>query len=554
MPHVTTGPLAGTSPGRYALQVVPEGRSVAANARLIGAITFGSRVLGLARESIAASAFGAGPVWSAFTIAFTIPNLFRKLFGEGALSAAFIPIYARLHATPGRERAAQRFAAQGTNLLVATLAVITVAVEIVLISLILSGIGRDDHRLAMGLTAIMLPYVVFVCGAAFLGGFLNVHGRFAAPAAASVLLNLCLIAAIGGCAVFFDLSLEIERIRATYAVGGAVVVSGVLQVLLLWPSLKASGYRFLPTTGAWSRRTRQMVRIGLPVAFSAAVLQIGVLLDKGIAFFLAAEPEAVPGGWTPMAAGAAARLNWAQYVYQFPLGVFAIALATAVFPALARDAKFDAGRNDSFRQTLRRGIESAVFLGIPASLGLVLVATDAVRVLFERGRFTTEDTQLVATSVAVYSAAVWAFALQQIVNRAYYALQETTVPLRWAMYNLAINVAIELPLIWLLPRGWGEVGMPVGTFASFAIQSLWMMLLLNHRLGGIGLGQSIRPVAIMLLATGAMVAACWPIRWIGDDSTAWSALRLGVTMVTGAGVYFAITAATGVLRLPRRGK
>ncbi len=270
----------------------------------------------------------------------------------------------------------------------------------------------------------------------------------------------------------------------------------------------------MPAAGIWTRRTRQMIRIGLPVALSAAVLQIGVLLDKGIAFVLAAEVGVEPSAVTPMTAGAAARLNWAQFLYQFPLGVFAIALATAVFPALAREAKADDGRNDAFRHTLRRGIESALYIGLPASAGLVLVATDATRVLFERGRFTAGDTTLVAMSVAIYSAAVWAFALQQIVNRAYYALQETRLPLIWAGWNLAINLAVELPLIWLLPRGYGEIGMPIGTFVSFAIQVVWMTRSLDRRLDGIGLGKSVKPLAVMMLATAAMVVVCLPVRLI----------------------------------------
>ena len=216
--------------------------------------------------------------------------------------------------------------------------------------------------------------------------------------------------------------------------------------------------------------------------------------------------------WTPLATGAAARLNWAQFLYQFPLGVFAIALATAIFPTLSRVASAGAGRNDVFRDGVRRGIEAALYIGLPASAGLVLVSLDATKVLFERGRFTPFDTRLVAMSVAIYAAAIWAFSVQQILNRAYYALQETRVPLVWAGVNLAINLAVELPLIWLLPRPWGEVGLAVGTLISFTIQAIVMTWLLSRRVGGLGLRQSVRPIGVMVLATTVMVLVCLPLR------------------------------------------
>ena len=258
-------------------------------------------------------------------------------------------------------------------------------------------------------------------------------------------------------------------------VAGAVLVSGVLQVAMLLPGLRSAGVRIAPSAGVRSPRTRRMVQLGIPVALSAAVLQVSVLLDRSLAFFLADESGGAMAGMTPLAAGAASRLGWAQFLYQFPLGVFAIALATAIFPSLSRDAAIDDGRNDAFRQTVRRGVEAALFIGLPASAGLLIVSHDATRVLFERGRFTPFDTRLVATSVGVYSLAIWAFSLQQIVNRAYYALHETRLPMLWAGGNLAINLAVELPLIWLLPRPWGEVGMACGTLLSFAVQSLAML-------------------------------------------------------------------------------
>ena len=531
-------------------------RNFLSHAKLIGVITLGSRLLGLGREVLAAAAFGAGPVWSAFTFAFTIPNLFRKLFGEGALSAAFIPLYARGLEASEKADDNRRFAQGSVNLLVVMLTAIVLVGEVGLGIAWLSGIERSDYRLAVVLTAIMLPYVVLICGAAFLGGILNVHEKFAAPAAASVLLNLCLIVAIVGGAFAFDLSNDAGRTAATKWLALAVVISGVLQVAMLLPGLRSVGFGFDPRAPMLTPATKKMLALSLPVALSAGVLQISVLLDKGIAFFLAAPEGVAPGGLFPMLAGAAARLSWAQFLYQFPLGVFAIALATAIFPKLSRDAAQNDGKNDAFRDGLRRGIEAALYIGLPASAGLVLVSTDATRVLFERGLFTPSDTRLTAMSVAVYSAAVWAFSVQQILNRAYYALHDTRTPLVWSAINLGLNVLIELPLLWLLPRPWGEVGMAAGTLVSFSIQAFAMTWLLSRRLDGIGLRRSLRPVGVMLLATAAMVAACLLLRllpwWPEGASTTASALRLGAVMVVGAGIYFAMTRVSEIAKTQRR--
>src|SRR5687768_13147160 len=191
--HAVPLPIDANDPGPAAARKPP--RSFVAHAKLIGAITLVSRILGMARESVAANYFGAGAVWSAFTVAFTIPNLFRKLFGEGALSAAFIPLYAQA-VKDHHPQQARTFATASVNLLVAILVALTVLGEIVLIGMIFAMDMRPDRLLAVKLTAIMLPYVLLVCGTAFLGAILQVHRRFAATAAAPILLNLCLIAAI----------------------------------------------------------------------------------------------------------------------------------------------------------------------------------------------------------------------------------------------------------------------------------------------------------------------------------------------------------------------
>jgi putative peptidoglycan lipid II flippase len=533
-------------------RVPAHARSFVSHAKLIGFLTFVSRLLGLARESIAAAYFGSGAVYSAFQFAFTIPNLFRKLLGEGALSAAFIPLYAQSVKNEPRD-VANDFAAASVNLLCGILLALTVWGEVILLAIV--GFWGHaipwDYLLAAKLTMIMLPYVMLVCGTAFLGSILQVHDRFAAITFTAVVSNLCLIIAMVAAARLLDLSSDAGQVAAVRWLSFAVLISGGIQLVTLLPSLRAAGFRFRAIFHVLTPHVRRMLVMTVPVALGAAVLQISVLLDKAIAFMLSAGPGRAAFelfGHTiryPMAEGATQRLNWAQFMYQFPLGVFAIALATAIFPKLSEGA-FDTNR-DQFRGILRRGIEASLFIGLPASLGLVLVSTPAVRLLFERGEFTYADTVLVARSTALYSGAIWAFSLQQILNRAYYALHDTTTPLILALVNLLLNLAIELPLLW---TPLAESGMAMGTLIAFSIQAVVMVWMLDRQVGGVGLRQSLAPVGKMLIATAAMGVACVAIRAMpfypsGESKPIWLC-QLIVLIGVGGLAYFAACAAMGM--------
>lgn len=540
-------------------------RSFVSHAKLIGALTLISRILGMARESVAAAFFGPAG-WSAFTVAFTIPNLFRKLFGEGALSAAFIPLYAQAvkkqeSAAADQQYSAAEFANASVNLLVAILVVLTILGELILLAIGLWWPMPAEKLLAVKLTAIMLPYVLLVCGTAFLGSILQVHKRFGAVAAVPILLNLSLIVAIVLAAQFLDLSSDAGQTRGVIWLSVSVLIAGVLQVLALVPSLRAVGFRFRPVLHFWTPPIQRMLKMSVPVAIGAGVLQLSVMIDRGLAWFLAA-PEGDTHfsllGMTlryPLIEGAAARLNWAQYLYQFPLGVFAIALATAIFPSLSDDA-LETDR-ERFRQVLRHGIEAALFIGLPASIGLILVREPAVALLFERGNFTSEDTYWVALATGFYAAAIWAFSLQQILNRAYYALHDTLTPLVLSIVTLVVNLVVELPLMW---TGLREAGMAAGTAVSFSLQAIVMIYLLSRRVGGMGLRTSIAPITKMIVASGVMLAVCLIVPQIPgypEGTTKLDrAMQLVVIVAAGSLSYFGACAAMGihVLQhiLPRR--
>ena len=559
-----------TAPIPLPIDSAPPARSFVAHAKLIGGLTLVSRFFGLGREIVAAHYLGTGWVGSAFAAAFAVPNLFRKLFGEGALSAAFIPLYAQQVRTKSAGDA-NAFAVAAVNLLVAILVGLTVLGEGVIGGLLLWGRLRSawggqamlsDLVLTLRLAAVMLPYVLLICGGAFLSGILQVHKRFGVPAATPIILNAVQIVVllIGAHAIHLGgrsvgPAVEAKQVRLAYALGSFVLVAGAMQVAVLLPSLRAAGFRWRVVPHFWTPAVRAMLVRSLPVAVGAGVLQLSVLLDKSIALLLMQGVDkhdqlvttfAVLGRAVrcPMEIGALKRLDLAQFLYQFPLGIFAIALATAIFPGLSADA-LDHDR-ERFRAVLRQGIRASLWEGLPASLGLILVAGPTTKLLFLNGHVTPNDAGLIARSTAVYAGAIWAFSLLQIVNRAFYALHDMTTPLVMSVVNLAINLAVELPLIW---TRLGESGMAVGTVVSFAVQAVVMLWMLDRRVGGLGLRDTVAPVAKMLAATALMGVACYaaeksPLYPHADTRLAWAA-QLAVLLGVGVVAYLGTCAVLG---------
>jgi putative peptidoglycan lipid II flippase len=258
----------------------------------------------------------------------------------------------------------------------------------------------------------------------------------------------------------------------------------------------------------------------------------------------------------PMEMGAPRRLDIAQFLYQFPLGIFAIALATAIFPHLSSESlEKDQNR---FRTILRQGIEAALWEGLPASVGLMMVRLPAIQLLFQHGQVRLEDAKLIASSLLFYASAIWAFSVLQIVNRAYYAIHDTITPLIMAIVNIVLNLVIEIPLLWWM----GESAMAVGTCVSFAVQTVIMVWMLDRKVGGLGLGQSVKPVLKMIVATGVMGVACFGVQRLphfphSADRISW-AVQMVVVMGVGAGVYLGMCSLLGVDMLtqlrPRRRK
>jgi len=526
-------------------------RQVVGAARVVGGLTLLSRVFGLLRDAVCARVFGAGPVWSAFAFAFLLPNLARRLFGEGAITGAFIPAYARL--SESDPEGARRYASAMLALVVAAVFALAIVVEGVLLGLYFFTPLGESGGLALLLAMVLLPFAPMVCVTALLGGVLQSHHRFAPTAAAPVILNLCIIAAVLVAAAV-GASLE----SAAFAAAGGVLVAGALQIA--WSLAAARAHtswtaHFAPA----AREVRETLRRTAPVILGLGALQLNTLLDGLIASYpvLVGPTLFVPGVGAveyPLDEASNAALFFAHRLYQFPLGVFGIALATAVFPMLARQAKDP----PAFAATLRDGLRLTLFIGLPASVGLVLVRTDLVAVILAGGLFDADAVRRVATILAGYAPAVWAYAMNHTLTRAYYARGDTTTPMRVSIAFVALNVPLNFALIWPLAEAglaWSTAICAVGQFLTLA--ALWRRrhapapALLHPdtaRSAAWTVGLSVVMAGAVLLTLALLPA--------GGEGRATDLLRLGAAVAVGAGAFLGGAAIAGrpeVRWLVRRG-
>lgn len=431
-----------------------ESHRLVSSTRLIAVLTLLSRVLGLFREMAYSHFLGTGPLLSAFRIAFMIPNLSRRLFGEGALSAAFIPVFTRVLQNESREDAG-RLAGGVLTLLVAILGGVLLAAELVIV-----GVWATQGGQTLLYTAIMLPFMVLICVAAFLGGVLQTLDRFAAPAASPALLNVIVIATIFGGSYFFGLTDH----PLVVAMCVAVLLAGFAQVALQLFSLRQSGFRLSLHRNWKSPHISEILTFMTPMLIGLSTVQVNTLLDMLIAQWFVAD------GRGP------AVLGYAHFMYQLPLGVFGIALATAIFPILAKKAA--AGDLVGVSNTLADGLRLSFFIMLPATVGLVLVAGPMVSVLLEHGEFGSAGTLRVSRALGFYALGLCAYATQHVVVRTYYALGQSATPARVSVWMVCLNLMLNL----LLVKPLGEAGVAVATATSAVVQVVTLGWLLRTRL------------------------------------------------------------------------
>ncbi len=446
--------------------------------RQIAFLTVISRVLGMVRDMSFAYFFGRGALFDAWAIAFKIPNLSRRIFGEGAAASSFIPVYSQELETHPRQ--AGRLA---NTVLTAVFSLLTVLVLVIWLGIwgyLQVGAELEETRRMLKLTSIMLPYMVMICSVAILGGILNSHRHFAAPALAPVVLNVFLIAAL----VLSGLFLRWPKEKMLYFTAWAVLAVGIGQMLLLMIPMKRYGVTLRPDWDIRSEGVRRILGLMGPMILGLTATQINTLADDVIAKCLSGSAEKGETflllGQTlryPVWAGTVSGLFYAQRLYQFPLGVLGISLATAIYPVLSRSAV----REDKTEliDTIRRGIGGALFIALPATAGIILVGRPLVRVIFQRGEFTAADTSTTAVILYFYAIGLCGYFCQQIVTRVHYSLGRSRPPAMTAVLAVGINVCLNLLLIWPM----GAAGLALSTAICSYIQVIILLVLLRRQMG-----------------------------------------------------------------------
>lgn len=503
-------------------------RGILKNAFTVGAFTALSRVLGLVREMLQSRLIGAGVAQSAFTLAFAVPNMTRKLFGEGALTAAFVPIFKDEVENGSLEKATRLARAVMTTVMLMLGAVLIVAfssLELVVRFREWFGVV-DDGRFMMTVRLVrtLLPYMLFICGAAFGMGVLNALGRFKASSAMPCLLNVCWIAALG-CLAFFP---ELTPAQRIYRVAVAILAAGALQmVFMLWmmaragvvPGLSFKGWREAKVVKVWRN-----IGIG---ALGAGAIQLNYLLDQLLAQLA-----------SPWAAGV---IGYAERLMDLPLGVIGVAFGTVLLPTFA--GLFARKDVDGARETLSSSLTSLSFVMIPAAAGLFVLAGEVTGVIYEGGEFDAAATLRVSRALAVYSVGLGFFSLQKVMVPWFQAQGDMKTPLKVSLVTVALNAVLNVLAVWLLPVEWRHVGLASSTVFCSAAGCAMLVVLARRRNGSLGLSGTIAPIARILVASLVMGGAIYVLRRCVYGSASFAGLagvaRLSVLIAAGGIVYLA---------------
>lgn len=531
---------------------------LARRAGVVGLAVLSSRVLGLVREQVFAVAFGAGRVLDAYVTAFRIPNLFRDLFAEGALSAAFVSTFTQTLEREGPARA-WRLASLVVNALavvVGALCLLGILVAPTLTTAIAPGFAASAGKLELTvrLTRIMFPFLLLVALAAVAMGILNTRQRFGLPAAASAFFNLGSVLGGLGCAAWLapgylggvlggltggpappdDAELAARAITGM-AIG--TVLGGLLQLGVQLPALRAVGFRWRPVLAIRDPGLHQVLRLMGPATLGAAAVQVNVFVNNNFASYLGD--------------GAVSWLNVAFRFMQLPIGLFGVAIGTVTLPLVSRHAAH--GDRGAMRAALGQALELVAILCCPAAAGLAVLGIPIIGLVYEHGRFTPADTTAAAAALAGYALGLAGYAGIKVVAPAFYALDDARTPARVALLSILANLGLN----WLLVHGlgFGHVGLALSTSLVALANFTVLFLALRRRLGSLGAGPG-RTLGRVLLATAVMAVVAGVL-----DRCLWSppdadgrltvhTLRVAVDLPIAIVVYVAACRGLGV-PLPR---
>lgn len=454
-----------------------ERREIARAAGLIGLATLASRILGFLRDMILARLFGAGLVSDAFFVAYRIPNMLRELFAEGSMSAAFIPVFTETLTRQNRKEARRLASATFTTLLcvVSLITLLAILMAPWIVRAIAPGFQDTlgKFNLTVMLSRFMFPYLIFISLAALTMGMLNSLRAFAAPAASPVLFNVFIISAA--------LWLSPQLTEPIFGVAIGVAVGGLAQLLIQIPSLRRQG--MLPSFH-WNPSHPGVKRIGwllLPAMLGLSVTQVNILVNTLLASYL---PE-----------GSQTYLFYGMRLVLFPLGIFGVALGTAILPSLSKQAA--EGKISELKKTLAFGLRMVFFIILPSMVGLIVLRVPIIHLFFEHGAFTPEATTGTATALVFYAIGLPAFAGVRIVVAAFYSLKDTKTPVKVAGLAMGVNIILNLALMGPLAHG----GLALATSLSAVLNLSLLVAILHRRLAGIAWGAVLHSIAKVVLAT-----------------------------------------------------
>ncbi len=514
----------------------------------VGGLTMVSRVLGFVRDILFAWAFGSGWVADAFNVAFRFPNLFRRLFGEGAFNSAFIPLFAKKLEGEGRE-AAKQFAEEAMAGLVFVLVLVSVVAIVFmpwLMYLLAPGFSANPEKfdLAVLLTRIAFPYLACMSLVALMSGVLNSFGRFVESSGVSIVLNLTLTVAIFiGFALGFHNDPQGGIVQAL-----GVLVAGLLQLALLMDGLRRAGFRLGLRRPKMTEGVRRLVSLGVPGIISGGVTQINIMIGTMIA---------------SLQPGAVSQLYYADRLYELPLAIVGIAIGVVLLPEVSRHLR--AGNETAVMDSQNRSLELAMVLTVPAAVALAVVPVEIIRVLFQRGAFTVTDTEATAAALAIFAWGLPSFVLIKVFSPAYFAREDTKTPMRYATLSLFVNTAGSIGLFFLF-RWLGllpQLGIALASVLGGWLNAMLLWRTLAQRRQFVLDSRARRALPLIVggsLAMGAVLylGALALAPWLASGQPLWTktgalALLIGAAML----VYGLAMLATGVLRpnmLRRRAK
>ncbi|GEP61785.1 murein biosynthesis integral membrane protein MurJ [Reyranella soli] len=501
------------------------GRAVAT----VGGFTLLSRLVGFARDVVLSAVLGSGAMADAFVVAFKLPNLFRRLFAEGAFSAAFVPLFSRELQDNGRAEALA-FARQAHAALLLVLVPFSIVLMVAMpwvVAVLAPGMRAPTFAMAVEFGRITFPYLLFISLASLYGGVLNSIDRFAHVAATPILLNLAMIGTVLGLTPLLP--------NSGYAASIGVAIGGLLQWLWLLIACARDDVGMTLVRPRWTARVARLVKLATPVAIGGGAQQISTMLDVVWASLL------------PV--GTISALFYADRIAQLPLGVVGIAIGTALLPLLARQLR--AGQLESAMANQNRAIEFGLLLSLPAAVALWLLSDPIIRVLFERGRFGPDDTLRTASALAAYVVGLPAFVLIKALTPGFFAREDTRTPLYIAIVAIVVNVALNV--FFLYGTSLAQVGVALATSLSGWLNAAMLAIVLWRRDHWIADQRLVSRAWRMLAATAGMGIALWGALVVLDPILAHANTKGVVALfgvcALGMAVYAALGTLLGVVRL-----